>query len=127
MRTQRVDPDPARVRFVSFGAYSLDLEIFAYVRARDFSELPRGRRGPEPAHHGHRRARRVTGFAFPSQTLYVRPDDGSDARAAKAAEEAVQRWRERDELPLPDFPPERVRGLAGTLDYPPQGSALRGS
>ena len=28
----RVNPDPARVRFVGFGAYSLDLEVFAQAR-----------------------------------------------------------------------------------------------
>jgi MscS family membrane protein len=27
-----VSPDPARVRFVGFAAYSLDVEIIAYVR-----------------------------------------------------------------------------------------------
>ena len=27
--------DPARVRFVGYGAYSLDVEIFAYLRCRD--------------------------------------------------------------------------------------------
>ena len=26
---ERVTPDPARIRFVGFGAYSLDLELFA--------------------------------------------------------------------------------------------------
>jgi MscS family membrane protein len=122
----RVDPDPARVRFTGFGASSLDLEIFSYVRARDVSDYL------EVAEDLNLRimdavAKAGTGFAFPSQTLYVRADDGSDADAAKAAEAAVQGWRERDELPLPGFPPERVRGLAGTLDYPPEGSALRGS
>ena len=31
----RVTPAPARVRFVGYGAYSLDLEIFAYLYCRD--------------------------------------------------------------------------------------------
>jgi hypothetical protein len=37
----------------------------------------------------------------------------------------VARWRAREELPLPAFPPERIRELGATLDYPPEGSALR--
>ena len=35
----RVTDDPARVRFVGFGAYSLDLEVFAYVDTSDWSEF----------------------------------------------------------------------------------------
>ena len=34
-----ISPDPARVRFVSFGAYSLDLELYAYVRTSDWAEF----------------------------------------------------------------------------------------
>jgi MscS family membrane protein len=33
----KVTPEPARVRFVGFGAYSKDLEIFAYLRCQDQS------------------------------------------------------------------------------------------
>ena len=35
----RITEDPARVRFVGFGAYSLDLEIFAYVDTPDWNEF----------------------------------------------------------------------------------------
>ena len=35
----RIDPDPARVRFVGFGAYTLDVEIYAYVRTADYNEF----------------------------------------------------------------------------------------
>ena len=35
----QVDPRPARIRFVNFGAYSLDLEIFAYVLTADYDEF----------------------------------------------------------------------------------------
>ncbi len=33
-----VDPDPARIRFTEYGEYSLNLEIFAYIKTRDFNE-----------------------------------------------------------------------------------------
>ena len=39
MRTMEhpmVMPDPARVRLVGFGAYSLSLDIFAYVRCASY-------------------------------------------------------------------------------------------
>jgi MscS family membrane protein len=120
----KVSAEPARVRFLGFGSSSLDLEVFAYVLARDFDEYL------EVSEDLNLRIMDVvaaagTGFAFPSQTLYVRPDDGLDAEAARRAESAVADWRARGELPLPGFPPERIRELDATLDYPPEGSALR--
>ena len=39
LRHPKIDPDPARVRFVGIGPSSLDLEIFAYVTTSDFSEF----------------------------------------------------------------------------------------
>ena len=35
----RVDPAPARVRFKEFGEYSLDLEVFAYLKTTDYNEF----------------------------------------------------------------------------------------
>ena len=34
----KVLPDPARVRFVGFGEYSLDLDVFAYIDTTDYGE-----------------------------------------------------------------------------------------
>lgn len=77
----KVDPDPARVRFVGFGASSLDVEIFAYVRTTDYDEFLAVREDvylrimDVVAENG-------TGFAFPSRTVYVANDDGGDTKAA---------------------------------------------
>ncbi len=119
----RVDPDPARIRFTGFGAYSLDLEIFAYVLCTDFGEFL------EVAEDLNLRVMDIveaagTGFAFPSSTTYVARDEGLDSERGRAAEAQVQQWREMRELGLPGFPPERIRELRNTLDYPPTGSAL---
>jgi len=123
----RIDPDPARVRFVGFGAYSLDLEIFAYARTADIDEFLRVREDvllrvmDVVAESG-------TGFAFPSQTVYGAPDTGLDPKAQQAAEGRVRTWRERGELPLPDVPPDRAGAPRGTLPWPPEGApASRGS
>ncbi len=120
----RVDPDPARIRFVGFGDSSLDLEIFAYVRATDYGDYL------EVAEDLNLRMmdiveRAGTGFAFPSQTLYVGRDDGLDAEKVRAAGEQVEAWRRAGQLNLPGFRPERIRELAGTLDYPNEGSSAR--
>jgi MscS family membrane protein len=34
-----VDPNPARVRFIGIGQYSLDIEIFSYAKTSDFDEF----------------------------------------------------------------------------------------
>jgi MscS family membrane protein len=116
----RVDPDPARVRFVAFGPSSLDLEIFAYVRTPDYNEFLAVRedlylRMMEVV------AASGTAFAFSSHTIYSGAR-GLDAERARQAELEVQRWREEGRLPLPEFPADRVTGLRDTLDYPPKGS-----
>ena len=86
----RVDPDPARVRFVAFGAYSLDLEVFAYIRTADFDEFLAIR---EELLLGMMDtvAASGTSFAFPSQTIYGAPDTGIDALRTRAAELEVKR------------------------------------
>ena len=73
MTDVRVENATLRVRFVRFGAYSLDVEVFAYVNAADY-----------PAFLGVQEELLMrimgivkyagTGFAFPSQTMYMRPD-----------------------------------------------------
>jgi MscS family membrane protein len=121
----RIDPRPARIRFASFGAYSLDLEIFAYVRTSDYDDFLAVREDVYlrvmdiVAESG-------TGFAFPSQTTYLARDSGLDETKRRAAEAQVQTWREQRSLYLPDFPSETVTALDGTLDYPARGAAVRG-
>ena len=53
----RIHPDSVRARFIGFGACSLDIEVFAYVKTTDPGGIPRhpGRR--IAAGHGHRRRR----------------------------------------------------------------------
>lgn len=121
----RVDPDPARVRFVGLGGCSLDLEIFAYVTTRDFDEFLAIRedlllRTMDVV------AASGTAFAFPSQTVYAAPDPGLDgARAARAAAE-VAAWRAQGELALPNPSPSEAAALRARLDWPPRGSPSAG-
>ncbi|MDF3812102.1 MULTISPECIES: mechanosensitive ion channel family protein [Rhodopseudomonas] len=71
----RVDDDPARVRLIGLGSISLQVEIFAYVHAinyDDFLEVKEDlilRLMELIEDEG-------TGFAFPSQTVYVTRDKG---------------------------------------------------
>ncbi len=117
----RVLPDPARVRFVGFGAYSLDLEVFAYVDTPDWSEFLAIR---EDIFLQFMRvvAEAGTGFAFPSSTTYVGRDEGLSEEEQRAAEQRVAAWREKGELPFPAFPEEFRRKKENTGAWPPPGS-----
>jgi MscS family membrane protein len=122
----RVDPDPARVRFVGLGAESLNIEIFAYVHAEnqdDFLEVQEDltlRIMDIVAESG-------TSFAFPSRTLYLAKDAMAASDKRNAAENRVREWSEKGELQLPRFQSERIAALQGTLSYPPEGAASRAS
>jgi MscS family membrane protein len=117
----KIDPAPARVRFVGFGAYSLDLEVFAYVATSDINEFLAVRQDVY-LRFMDVIAASGSGFAFPSQTIYAGTDSGLDAARVRAAEEEVGRWRAEGRLHLPDVPDSVAEALAGSLDYPPKGS-----
>ena len=63
-----------------------------------------------------------TGFAFPSQTLYVGRDHGLDKERGDAVVQQVKSWRRSGQLPFPNLPTSKIEQLADTLDYPPHGS-----
>jgi MscS family membrane protein len=120
-----VTDSPARVRFVGFGQYSLDLELFAYVATGVWDDFVRVREDVFLRIMDIVQAS-GTGFAFPSQTLYLGRDGGLDVETTRRAEEEVRSWRERNELPFPDFAEEMVARLDNSVDYPPRGSAVAG-
>lgn len=120
----KISADPARVRFVGFGAYSLDLEVFAYVETEDYNEFLAVR---EDVYLRLMALVEESGsdFAFPSQTTYLERSSGLDGERAEAVAERVKAWREAEELQLPDFDPALLAELDDSLDYPPRGSAAR--
>ncbi|WP_415836470.1 mechanosensitive ion channel family protein [Palleronia rufa] len=82
-----VDADPARVRFISFAAYSLDVEIFAYIHAEDWNGYLEIQEAPMLDCMDIVEMCR-TGFAFPSQTVYLGRDGGRTSVMAGAREAA---------------------------------------
>jgi MscS family membrane protein len=118
---ERVTPDPARIRFMGFGAYSLDMELFAYVNTSDWNEFL-GIREDIYLRIMDIIEASGTGFAFPSQTLYLGKDEGVGAERAREVAEEVERWRDRGELFLPSFPPDRIAALEKTIAFPAKGS-----
>lgn len=49
-------------------------------------------------------------------------DDGLEVKRTEAAEAQVRQWRDEGRLPFPDFSPEQLRELRGSVVYPPPGS-----
>ncbi|MFN0066368.1 MAG: mechanosensitive ion channel family protein, partial [Limisphaerales bacterium] len=75
-----IEPGSARARFIGFGASSLDIEVFAYVKTQNRVEFL-GVREDVWLRIMDLVAQSGTGFAFPSQTVYLAQDDR--ARAAQ--------------------------------------------
>jgi MscS family membrane protein len=118
----KVESSSARVRFIGFGGSSLNLEIFAYVTETVYETY---------LHIQEDLLLRImdivegsgSGFAFPSQTTYLATDAGMDAGKTQEAILKVREWRERGELPFPDFSPETIAKINNQLEYPPPDSA----
>ena len=117
----KVAPDPARGRFIGYGAYSKDVEVFAYLNCQDQNTflaiqediLLRIENIISEA---------GSGFAFPSQTTYLTRDTGVDAKRGEGAAARVQQWRDTGKFPFPEFAEKQREQLKDTLDYPPKGS-----
>jgi MscS family membrane protein len=65
-----VEPATSRVRFVKLGPYSMDVEVFAYLMVPDYTEFL-ARQEAILARIVELVPGAGTGFAFPSQTLYL--------------------------------------------------------
>lgn len=117
----RVSSDMLHVRFHAFGAYSLDVEVFAYLRTQVWLEY-RAIREDINLRIMDIVKEAGTGFAFPSQTAYLGRDSGLDHEKASQAEREVQVWRGKGQLPFPEFDQHLRWEKEDILDYPPQGS-----
>jgi MscS family membrane protein len=113
--------DPVRVRFLGFGAYSLDVAIRAYIKTSSRDEFLAIQE--DILLRIMKVVRRSgTDFAFPSQTLYLGRDKGIDAGLQQGAESKVREWASAQTLPFPDFTEDYRKEITDTLDYPPEGS-----
>ena len=117
----KVLDDPAKVRFIGFGEYSLNIEVFAYVDLTDWNEFQ------QVAEDLNLRIMDVvkqagSGIAKPAQTLYVQRGKEKDEEQAQKAEEQVSDWRRNNAMYIPSFPQDKIDELRASLDYPPVGS-----
>lgn len=117
----KVLSEPLHVRFVGFGAYSLDLEVFAYIGAANYSE------SLEVAEDLNLRVMDIiasggTQFAIPAAIEYQLPGAPLDEQRAEAVSAAVSEWKSKRTFYMPRFPKEKIAEAKGSLDYPPIGS-----
>ena len=116
-----IDNETVRIRFTGFGSSSIDIEIRVYALACEWNGFYAIRedvmlRVKEIVEESG------TGFAFPSQTLYMGKDDGLDENLTEKAKKRVKSWRNSNSLPFPYFNSKKIDSLKNTLDYPPKGS-----
>lgn len=117
----KVLADPLYVRFKGFAEHSLDLEIFAYVKAAGYAEFH------DIASDLNLRVMEIiaaagTGFGVPTQIEYEFPGKPLDEQRVQAIETEVEEWKAQRALYLPDFPEETIAEIRGSIDYPPKGS-----
>jgi MscS family membrane protein len=122
----KIDSESVRVRFADFGQSSLDIGVRIYALTRDFNEY-HAIREDVLLRMSEIVKKSGSGFAFPSQTLYLGRDDGLDVESAKRAAKEVETWRKAGNLPFPRLTADRIEQLKGTLDYPPRGSVEAGT
>jgi len=120
----KVIPPPAKARFTNFGEHSLEFDVFTYIDASDFDDFQ------EVAEDLNLRVMDIvresgTDFAVPERKLHIDRAREPDEDAARAVEEQVAQWRERNELPLPHPSKEQIEEISNTLEYPPEGAAGR--
>jgi MscS family membrane protein len=120
----KVDSQDARVRFVAFGHFSLDVEVLAYVLATDYAVFL-GIQEDLLLRIMDIIEASGTSVAFPSQTTYLVGDSGLNHARSQEARNRIQTWREHSDLPFPDFPVEKIAEFRGTIEYPPAGSAVK--
>ena len=120
----KIETRTVRVRLTELASSSINVELLCYILTQDFNEFAAVREDL---------LLRImnlvedsgTGFAFPSQTLYLGRDSGLEKEKADAAVKKVTEWRDGKQLPFPDFTDENISSFQGSIDYPQSESAVR--
>ena len=120
----KVETKTARARLTDISTGSGSVEVFAYILTQDFNEFAAIRedlllRMLDLVEESG------TGFALPSQTLYLGRDAGVQKEKAEGAVKKIDELRDGKQLPFPDYHGEQISSFKGTIEYPPKESAVR--
>ncbi|TDS12932.1 mechanosensitive ion channel family protein [Sphingobacterium paludis] len=118
----KVDAIPARIRFVGVSKDGLKFEVFSYINAVDFDMFLAVQ---EDVYLYLLDVIKKSGteLARPAQNVYMQPANLADKAMESKIAETVTKWKEQDELQIPDFEEEAIKKLKGTIVYPPEGSS----
>ncbi len=119
----KVESKTARARLIDIASGAGSVEVFAYIMTQDFNEFAAVRedlllRMLDLVEESG------SGFALPSQTLYIGRDAGVEKEKAENAANKIAELRDGKRLPFPDFHEEDISSFKGTIAYPPQESAV---
>jgi len=120
----KIETKSVRVRLTELASSSINVELVSYVLTQDFNEFAAVREDLL-LRIMHLVEDSGTGFAFPSQTLYLGRDSGLEKEKADASMKKVAQWRDSKQLPFPDFTDENISSFRGSIEYPQPESALR--
>ena len=120
----KVETKTVRARLTDIASGSGSVEVFAYILTKDFNEFAEIRedlllRMLDLVEESG------TGFALPSQTLYLGRDAGVQKEKAETAVRKIDELRDGKQLPFPDYHDEQISSFKGTIEYPPKESAVR--
>jgi MscS family membrane protein len=118
----KIESKTVRVRLTELAASSINVELVSYVMTQDFNEFAAVREDLL-LHIMHLVEDSGTGFALPSQTLYLGRDSGLAKDKTDAAVKQVAEWRDGKQLPFPNFTDEKISSFRGSIDYPERESA----
>jgi MscS family membrane protein len=112
---------PPVVRFTGITADALKVEITAYIEAVNFDK------SQEVQEDLLLRMMDIiensgTALAYPSQTLYMSKDTALSSEKTAEVLKKVKKWKDNNDLQLPEFDPARVEELKGSIKYPDEGS-----
>jgi len=109
--------DPARVRFVAFGSSSLNVEIFAYIKASDHDEFI------AVVEDLNLRMMDIireagTDLAYPAQTLFLERAGSISKEKINNAEQKIAEVKEKSGFPQPFYPSSWAEAKVDILDFP---------
>lgn len=119
-----VETASVRVRLTDIAPSSYNIEVFCYILTREFNEFAAVREDLL-LHMIGLVDESGTGFALPSQTLYLGRDSGLEKEKAQNAVKKIAELRDGKQLPFPDFAEKEISAFRGSIDYPQPESALR--
>jgi MscS family membrane protein len=120
----KVESDTVRVRLTDISTGTLTMEVRVHILTREYPEFYAVRedlllRIMEVMENAG------GSLATPSQTLYLKRDAGLEKEKANDAAKKVADLRDAKKLPFPDFHPDDISSLKGSIEYPPTESSLR--